>query len=136
LDEAIAEFERCWPWLKEALTSGAFVYHGKQVWLTHTKEDVWDRIIDGRCFFWPGENCVFVTEIWTSPTGLKTHNLWLTGGEKGRSLREVISMEAEISKWASQMGCHHQISNGRKGWLRAFPGYRETGVRKSKSLLK
>ncbi len=128
--KAEAEFERCWPWMEAALAEGAFLHNGK-VWPSHNKEHVWERIVKGKCFFWPGKDCVIITEILTSPTGIKSHHTWLAGGK----LEEIVTMMPKIEAWGRKHGCHRQTGSGRRGWLRAFEGYREIGTRKEKSLL-
>jgi len=125
-----AEFERCWPWLEASLEFGAFQHNGKP-WPTHYKQHVWDRLINGRSFLWPADDCVFITEFNDSPTGLKSHHTWLAGGD----LTAIVTMMPEVEDWGRRQGCHRQTGWGRRGWLRAFDGYEEIGVRKAKSLL-
>jgi hypothetical protein len=124
------EYERWWPWLEQSLLFGAFEYEGK-LWPTHNKEHVWERIAKGKGFFFPFPKCAFITELHTAPTGLKSHHIWLTGGP----MKEVVAKEPEIAEFGRKNGCHRQTGSGRRGWLRAFTGYREIGVRKSKSLI-
>ena len=124
-----SEFERCWPWIEASLEFGAYKHNGK-IWPTHGKKHVWDRIYSGRAFFWPGKDCVFITEFINSPTGLKSHHNWLAGGD----LDEIKSMMPVIEAWGKKHGCHRQLGSGRRGWLRAFDGYEEIGVRKQKDL--
>lgn len=108
----------------------AFRHNGK-LWYTHDKEHIIDRILKGKFFFFPGEKSVIITEIWASPTGLKTQNNFCAGGNKN----EIKKMMLEVEKWGKEQGCHRQIGLGRRGWLRVFENYYEIGVRKEKSLI-
>ena len=125
------EFERCWPFLRDSLEYAAFKKPDGTLWFSHTKEDVWERLETGKSFFWPGDKCAIVTEFHTSPTGLKSHHTWLAGGD----LDEIVKKMQEVEKWGKEHGAHRQTGSGRRGWLKAFKGYREIGVRKEKSLL-
>ena len=129
LQDLAAEFERCWPWLEAALEFGAFKHNGVTI-PSHRKEHVWERILSGRSLFWPGECCAIITEIHVSPTGLRSHHNWLAGGD----LDEIVAMMPDIEDYGRQQGCHQQTGSGRRGWLRAFEGYREIGIRKAKPL--
>lgn len=130
LDQARAQFDRLWPHQQAALERAAFKQDGR-VWLSHNEGHVWDRIISGRAFLWPGTESVIITEFYTTPTGLKSHHTWLAGG----NLEEIVSMMPAIEDWGRKNGCHRQTGSGRRGWLRVFDGYREVGVRKEKSLI-
>ena len=125
-----AEFERCWPWLRASLEVNAFRHDGK-LWFTHNKDHVWERIATGKAIFWPGKECVVITEFYTTPTGLVSHHNWLAGGK----LDEIVAMMPAIEDYGRKHGAHRQTGSGRRGWLKAFDGYREIGVRKEKSLL-
>lgn len=130
LEEARIEFERCWPWLLASLEFAAFK-HGDKVWFTHSKADVWERIVTGKCHFWPGKECVIVTEFYVSPTGLKSHHTWLAGG----NLKEIVKMTPAIEDFGKRQGAHRQTGHGRLGWLRVLKGYRQTWIRREKSLI-
>lgn len=130
LEEAREEFLRCWPWLDAALEQGALRHNGT-IWKTHNIEHVWQRIIDGRSYFWPSKNCAIITEFYVSPTGLKSHHNWLAGGE----LDEIVAMMPKVEGFGRDNGSHRQTGSGRRGWLRAFTGYEEIGVRRQKSFL-
>lgn len=129
-NKLLDEFERCWPWLEASLEPVAYV-HDDIAYPTHCKLHVWQRIVTGRAKLWPGKHCVILTEFIDHPSGLRSQNTWLAGGE----LDEIVAMMPSIEQWGAANGCHRQIGNGRKGWLRAFTGYREFGVRKQKDLL-
>lgn len=130
LSTARAEFERCWPWLEASLEFGAFK-HGGKIWVSHTKEDVWGRIVSGRCHFWPASESALITEFFTAPTGLKSHHNWLFGGD----LSEIVSRMPAVEEFGRKHGAHRETGSGRRGWLRVFDGYKEIGVRKEKALI-
>jgi len=123
-------FERCWPWLEAALEQAAYVHDGK-IYRTHDKLHVWQRIVTGRARLWAGDGAAIVTEFLDHPTGIRSHNNWLAGGE----LEEIVAMVEKTEQWGFEHGCHRQVGNGRRGWLRKFNGYCEYGVRKQKDLL-
>lgn len=127
---SIEEFERCWPWMEASLAHMAFEHNGK-IWPTHRREHLWERIATRRVMFWPGSNFAIITEFHTSPTGLKSHHTWLAGGE----LEGIVKAMPTIENWGRANDCQRQTGNGRRGWLRAFDGYHEVGVRKAKSLI-
>ena len=130
------EFDRCWPWLEAALDTYAFRHEGK-VWPTHRKEHVWERIFAGKSIFWPGKKCAIITEIHVSPTGLKTHTTWLTGGIPNESLDEIKVLTEVIEDFGRNQGCHRQAGHGRAGWARVLAGYEvRGGIHKFKNLLK
>lgn len=109
-------FERCWPWLAAALAR----FDG-----THTKEDLWQSIADGTAHLWPLERSAMVTTIETYPTGLKQIHGWLAGGD----LKEIVDYVPTIEKWAKECcGCSEVVIVGRKGWLKAFEGYKDAGT--------
>lgn len=117
----MTEFERCWPWLAASL---------ERYGPTHTKEHVWQRIIDGEAFFFPGENHAFVIEIIDYPTGFRVCNGWLAGGDLEEIRQKIPALEA----WAKRRGCHRVIISAREGWERVLPGYKRFSVRISKDL--
>ena len=124
------EFNRCWPWLEASLEFAAFKHDG-HTWFSHHKEHVWERIIGKKCLFWPRTDSAIITEFYTSPTGLKSHHTWLAGGD----LEQIVESMPNIENYGRQLGAHRQTGSGRRGWLRAFEGYQEIGVRKAKALI-
>ena len=72
-----------------------------------------------------------VTEVYEHPSGLKSQNNWLAGGN---DLAEIAHIVAKAEDWARDRGCHRAIGSGRRGWLGVFDGYTEIGVRKQKDL--
>lgn len=106
------EFERCWKWLEAAID-----VYGK----THSKDQVWKLIEDGKAQLWPTPNAVLLTSIDEYQSGLKELRGWLSGGD----LNEIMQWEPIIAAWAKDNGCQRAVITGRRGWLKAFRGYRE-----------
>jgi len=125
------DFERCWPWLEASLAEGSKLRRPDgSVWLPYEKHHLWQRILHGRATFWPGEACAVVTQLRETSTGIKTQFNWLAGGD----LDEIVAMIARIEEISRANGCHRMQGHGRRGWLRAFTGYHETGTLKEKIL--
>ena len=105
-----AEFDRCWPWLWASLCeTGA---------PTHDKIHVWQRIVTGRAFLWPGKASVVLGEFIDHPIGFRSFNYWLQGGD----IDELLSRHAEIEEWAVKSGCTQVTGFGRAGWSRVMAG--------------
>lgn len=109
------EYERCWPWLEAALATSPL--------RTHDKEHVWQALASGEAQLWPTPNSVCLTEIKVYPTGLKVLLGWLAGGD----LDEVKATTRMLEGYAKSVGCDAAAVQGRRGWLRAFEGYRDAG---------
>ena len=105
-----AEFDRCWPWLWAALCSFDCP--------THTKEQVWRRLVTGKAFMWPGERSVIIVELVNHPIGYRSCHYWLQGGD----LAELKTKHSQIEDWARQTGCAQMTGDGREGWARAMDG--------------
>jgi hypothetical protein len=104
-----SEFDRCWDWLWASLL---------EFGPTHSKEQVWDRILEGKAYLWSGQRCVILGEIIDHPIGISSFNYWLQGG----NLDELLTMHAGIEQWAIANGCHVALGYGRKGWMRKMAG--------------
>jgi hypothetical protein len=116
------EFLRCWPWLDAAMK-----FYGP----THSKEQIWEEIATGRAQLWPMKNAVNLTTVMKHPSGLKDAHAWLAGGD----LKEIQAWEPLMCKWAKETeGCDRSIIVGRRGWLKALPGYRELVTTYAKEL--
>jgi len=134
-DDNWKEFAFCYnKWLRPSLEAVALKTPQGNLWVTHEFEHVWKRVRGGQALFWRGEECAFVTEVYQSPTGLRSHHNWLAGGTEG-GLDEIVEGMPQIEGWGREHGCHRQTGSGRRAWLRKFVGYEEIGVRKQKSLL-
>lgn len=101
-----AEFDRCKPWLEEALS-----YAND----THDIEDVWAGIEEGRFHFWPAERGALVTEIQVYPKR-KVFHVFLGGGD----LDQLLDMIESVQVYARIMGCKSITVSGRKGWVKVF----------------
>jgi hypothetical protein len=108
-------FEHAWPYL-----AAAILRYGK----THSKADVWEQIMTGKAQLHPLPKSAILTSIEKYPTGLKELRFWLAGGD----LSELVQYEPVASGWGREMGCDRSSIIGRKGWIKALPEYRETGM--------
>lgn len=122
LNVLAAEFDRCWPWLLAA------VQHGGS---HHTRESVWQGILEGRFQFWPGRASAAVTHIDVFPTG-NVFRLWLVGGD----LAEVLEHEPGLAEWAKAKGCVSIELSGRRGWVKTLApfGYEPSAITMSRRL--
>jgi hypothetical protein len=111
LDEARAEFDRCWPWLRKSLSEFCAT--------THTKEQVWRRIEHHQAFLWTVPQGVIVGEFYHFPSGTNTFNYWLQGGH----LPACKSMHEGIEAWAAEREpLDFFVGLGRRGWVREMHG--------------
>ena len=90
---------------------------------THTREQVLQRIYDGRAHLWPSENCAVLGEIINYPIGIRGFNYWL----QGPKLDELTAMHDGIEAWAKERGCMVATGLGRPGWARAMHGNWQKG---------
>lgn len=101
-------------WLEEALErSGG----------THTVEDVYKEVQDGRAQIWTGAKSVVVTVLHDLPQ-VRIFRVWLAGGDLGEILQHLGLADELARSW----GCGRIEIEGRKGWSRVLTGYREVGV--------
>lgn len=98
--------EQCRPWIDDALE-----YSGG----THTFEDVYDRILDGKLQLWPAERGCAVTEIVVYPKKKVLH-VFLAGGE----MDQIIDMIDSAVAWSKTQGCTSMTISGRHGWKRVL----------------
>ena len=115
------DFDLAWPLLKASVMRYAD---------THRKRDVLEAIRSGKAKLWTTPNAALVTLLDTYPTGLKEIRGWLAGGD----LEEIKGMIPQIEAYGRAMGCTRAVIHGRRGWLRAFDGYREAAVTMTKEL--
>jgi len=116
-----SEFDRAWPWLEAAVLDYGPV---------ETKETVWARIEGEYAQLWTTENAALVTSIEVSPSGFRELRGWLAGGD----LAEIQKIEPALAQWGRQMNCRRAVIQGRRGWLKAFSGYKERAVIMTKEL--
>ena len=116
------EFERCWPWLAQAVLA-----YGP----THNEHHVWEKIEAGEAHLFPMPNAVMVVELKRWPTGYKEAVAWLAGG----SLDEIKTFTPQIEKWAKANGCNRAaVVAARRGWQHELSGYRAVGTYLTKDL--
>jgi hypothetical protein len=118
--DVLAQFERCKPWLIDALEGGH-----------HTIDDVAREIAQQSVQFWPGRACAVVTRVHSFSTG-KACQVWLAGGD----MAELLSLQPGLEAWARLMGCTEVLIDGRKGWERAMKssGYELQAISLRKAL--
>lgn len=112
IEELQAELDRVWPWLEASL-----VPYGD----THRKEHVLARILAGKAQLWTEDDAACVTTVEKYDTGLLEVYGWLAGG----NLKTVQQIVARIEAWAKANGINRARIEGRRGWVKALPGYRE-----------
>lgn len=105
------EWERCAPYIADAL-EGAY-----------TLEDVYREIEEGRAQFWPMRRSAVVTRIHRYPRG-RVLRIWIAGGD----LDELLGYLPAVDNYAREQDCNRVEIEGRKGWAKVLPGYRETKV--------
>lgn len=121
LDWVAGEFDRCWPWLKDAVDC-----YGD----THSKADVWRKIKRKKAQLWPKPDAAIITEIEVHPKGWKELRWWLAGGDLGQLCASVPAIE----QFARDRRCKRAAIIGREGWLRVLPGYSKRAVIMTKDL--
>ena len=99
-----SELERCRSWIEAALA-----YSGN----THNFQDIVSGVKTGTMQLWPARHSCLVTEIVIYPRK-KLLNIFLAGGK----LKELMSMQADVEKWAIREGCDGGMISGRRGWER------------------
>lgn len=110
------DFDRVWPWLRQAVDRWGE---------THRKWHVWRLIEAERAQLWTTENAAIVTTIDESPTGFKELSWWLAGGV----YRDAEHLRPAIEAWAKGRGCQRAIMRGgRPGWAKRMPDYRRHAV--------
>lgn len=107
-----SEWDRCAHWIQAAIDADPA---GLPI------EQVRAEIEAGRADFWPGAHSAAVCGL-MQPLGIREYHIWLAGGDLG----ELRIMEEHATAHAIALGCERMVIHGRKGWLRALPGY-ETG---------
>lgn len=118
----LAEFDRCWPWLKVAVELAGD---------RHSYSSLWASITAGQVQFWPFERCAALTYVDRYPN-CAVLRLWLVGGE----LANVLEHEAEVAAWAKSIGCVAVELVGRKGWEKALraKGYGHSAITLTRKL--
>jgi len=104
----VSEWERCRGWLASASTGDI--------------EIVRSEIEAGRADFWPGEKSAAVAVLLTV-LGVREYHVLIGGGE----LEDLKRIERSMSAYAEALGAQMFV-RGRKGWLRALPGYSHAAI--------
>jgi len=112
-DQELAEFDRCAPWLEEAL---------KYANNTHDIEDIRRGVANGTYQLWPAKNGALITEILSYPNRNVFH-VFLGGGE----LQQLMDMIESVEIYAKTIGCKSVTVSGRDGWVRLLA---QRGARK------
>jgi hypothetical protein len=109
VSEAQEQWQRCKPWIEEALeyTNGMYDI-----------EDIERAISDGTMMLMPGEHSALVLEIITYPNG-KALNVFAGGGEPGKTMREYVErLDACVIALAKTFDCrwvmHHTRRSGER----------------------
>lgn len=111
-----AEFDRVWPLLEPAAQQ-RFEYKYEHVWALVSNPKTSHRL-------WTTPNGAFITNVWQYPSGFKVAHGWLAGGK----LDELMELMPPILEWAKGWNCDQAQIQGRRGWVRALPGFRELAV--------
>lgn len=104
-----------WPDVREHLNSALEEAQG-----THTEEDILRGVLSGSLQLWVGSKSAGVTEIVIYPR-FRAVRVFLAGGD----MEELRYMETVIIREAKKAGLARIEIGGRRGFLRALPGYEE-----------
>lgn len=121
-DRLPSDFEDGWPVLERALNAYPFQTCGKH--------HLWVQIRDGLLRLWRLRDSFMVTSAQQNPMGLWIVHMHLAGGD----LDDVVEMEERLCEIAKANGMHGIQITGRRGWLKAFPGYSDAGTMMGKML--
>lgn len=91
-------------------------------------ERMFNLLVEGRQLLWivVDDNLkpiyVFVTELYTRPSGAKVCRLVCGAGER---MTEWLALQSKLEAYARAEGCSKIVAEGRPGWARALDGYTE-----------
>lgn len=108
------ELVRCRGWIEASLACADG---------THTFDDVAAGVLSGRFMLWPRERCCAVLEVLEYPRSREL-NVFLAGGE----LEQIQASQEELFEIARNCGAQAVTMTGRRGWVRALPGWQEQHV--------
>lgn len=111
VESSLMEFARAWEFLEPAVAIS-----GEQ-----TMASVLAALANKICRLWVSDTSAVIGEIVRYPSGLTVGNGWLTGGD----LKEIVSWIPMLEAWAKANGATKTRVIGRRGWVRAAPGYKE-----------
>ena len=98
------EFERCAPWLAEALTP---------IPGTHSIDDIRQACENGTMQLWPGKASVLLTEVFQYP-----HRKGCYVRAAGGDVADGNEVGTRVAAWAKTIGCDHVMTPGRPKWVR------------------
>jgi hypothetical protein len=104
-DALRSQFERCRPWIAEALAVDAEA----------TPDELLEEVLSGRAQLWPGEDCCLITQCVDHPDGRTIHT-WCGAGK----LSGMMALRPGIEAWGRSMGAVWGTIESRKGWDRLF----------------
>lgn len=111
----VEEFDRVWPMLEPAARPR---YEYRQEHVLELLKRPMVRLFTTR-------NSACVVSLWQYPSGLRVGNVWLAGGNLDELRDEVVP---QAVAWGKKYGVTQARITGRRGWLRAMPGWRELGT--------
>ncbi|MBW6421607.1 hypothetical protein KX729_09160 [Rhizobium sp. XQZ8] len=108
--EFTSELNRCLPWLIEAL-------HRAQEQIDF--KDILKGLVEREYQLWTTENAAAITSIITWE-GKQVCCLFMIGGVKGKSLKEILAARSILEPYAKSKGCSGLLGKGRAQWLQAL----------------
>ena len=82
---------------------------------THTLDDVWQGVIEGKFQLWIFPESIAITEVLEYPRCRSLH-VFLAAGR----MQELEALYPVLLTWAMKMGCDRMSVSGRPGWARSF----------------
>jgi len=98
----------------EGWIAAGLAAHGAPI----SMDQVRTEIEADRARLWVGEGCAAVAGFQV-PLGVLEYHIWVGGGD----LAGLKALEQQITDYAVANRCARVIVHGRRGWLRALPGY-------------
>lgn len=104
---------------------------------TASAEEIRTQAREGYAQIWgvatpQGVKGVCVTRIHETPRN-RFCSIWVAYGND--VFGDLMTVYQAIEDWASELGCTAVQINGRRGWQRVLPGFKETAVVLEKSLI-
>lgn len=82
---------------------------------THTLDDIWQGVIEGRFQLWTAPHSVMVTEVLEYPRCRALHYFLAAG-----KMDELEALYPAVLAWGKSVGCTRASLAGRPGWARSF----------------
>lgn len=83
----------------------------------------WEEVLAADTVLFEGHKSVLLTHL-AEIKGIKSLSVWVAAGE----LSEVLQLVDQAEDHARQAGCKQIVFIGRRGWIRAAKGYRDTAT--------